>query len=551
MQKGNNNIHRAFFSRIWEESAGTRCLTIVSATAGCLNVAMSLLFVWTTKSIVDAAVAPSHTISLQLIALLVSCLLLQLLLPAVRRRVETMAFTRYVNNMRRRLLRHLLSECWSGRGAMQTGDAISRMQDDVATVASLTCATIPAVISVALQLVGAFLFLAILDWRLAAAVVLIMPVALLASKIYMKKTRRLTGEIRESESDIHSFLQESLRHRTLLSTLMGVDMRTDSFNDRQSALTRKVLRRTDISIYSNTAVTAGFMIGYTVAFLWSAYGLAAGIVSFGMMTAFLQLVSQVQRPVVDLSRRIPSFINASVAMERVDAVLSRPLEDYTETAISVGDAPGLRLSGITFRYPDDDNDVISNLSYDFKPGSITCITGPTGVGKSTLLRIILGLVKPVSGTAEVYTSSGESRLITPGLRRSIVYVPQGNTLMLGTVRDNLRIAAPDATEQEMREALITAAADFVLSLPDGLDTECFEGGGGFSEGQAQRIAIARGLLKHGNILLLDEPTASLDSATERELLSRLHHSMPPTCTAIIVTHRKAALDYCTDILEMN
>ena len=160
-------------------------------------------------------------------------------------------------------------------------------------------------------------------------------------------------------------------------------------------------------------------------------------------------------------------------------------------------------------------------------------------------------MEPTSGRAEIYYDDRqEASVITPGARRDIVYVPQGNTLMCGSIRDNLLMANPMATDEEMRHALVTAAADFVLELPDGLDTNCFEGGGGFSEGQAQRIAIARGLLKQGHILLLDEPTSSLDLATERELLSRLRQHFSPKSTVIMVTHRKAALDYCTDVINL-
>ncbi len=178
--------------RIWQESSGSRLRVATTALAGCVNVGVSLLFVWTTKSIVDATVAPAHTIPTSLVMLLVACLLSQLLLPALRRRLESMAYTRYADNMRRRLLYHMLCERWSGRGAMQTGDAMSRLHDDVATLASLTCATVPGILTVMLQLAGAFVFLAILDVRMAAAIVLIMPLALLVSKAYVRRTRRLT-----------------------------------------------------------------------------------------------------------------------------------------------------------------------------------------------------------------------------------------------------------------------------------------------------------------------------------------------------------------------
>ncbi len=539
------------FGRIWKESYGTRALTIAVAVAGCLNVGASLLFVWATKRIVDFAVAPPHDIPLRFVALLAGCLLLQLAIPAVRRRLETVALTRYANNLRRRLLTRLLQSKWSGRGAMHNGDAISRMRDDVATLASLSCSTLPGIAAVGLQLAGAFIFLAVLDARLALAVVFIMPVALLVSKIYVGRTRRITREIREDDSRIQTFLQESLHHRTLLSTLMGTGSRAESYAGLQAGLTARILRRTDISIFSNAVITAGFMLGYTVTFLWSAYGLAAGIVSFGMMTAFLQLVAQVQRPVLDLSHRIPAFINASVAIDRVDEILAMPVEDCDTGRIEAGTPTGLRFTDVCYRYPDGDADVITRLNHDFRPGSITAVTGPTGSGKSTLLRLMLGLVAPVSGRAEFYTAAGGSGPIAPSLRHNIVYVPQGNTLVCGTVRDNLLLADPEADDARMEEALRAAVADFVLDLPDGLDTQCFEGGGGFSEGQAQRIAIARGLLKKGSLILLDEPTSALDPATESEFLSRFIAHTAPGTTVIIVSHRPAVLTHCTDILEIH
>lgn len=536
--------------RIWQESSGSRLLMVSTALAGCVATCASLAFVWVTKKIVDCAVGPAHDIPLDVVGLLIGCLLLQLVVPAVRKRLETKAYTTYTAAMRSRLLSHLLGERWSGKGGMRAGDAISRMNEDVATVASLTCSTVPGLLSVGLQLVGAFIFLAFLDLRLAAAIVVIMPAALIASKVYLGRTRRLTREIREGEGALQSFLQESLRHRTLLSTLMGEERRTAEYGSQQAALIRKIVKRSDISIYSNSAVAAGFMAGYTVAFLWSAFGLASGAVSFGVMTALLQLVAQVQRPVVDFSRRIPAFVNASVAIERIDGILGSPLEDRSGAPMRGKSAPGLRFSDVCFTYPDGDREIICRLSHDFRPGSITCITGATGAGKSTLLRIMLGLVEPTSGYAEMYNSEGEKRPVSPGLRTDIVYVPQGNSLMCGTVRDNLLLAAPEASDGELREVLHAAAADFVFELPDGLDTKCSEGGGGFSEGQAQRIAIARGLLKKGGLVLLDEPTSALDIETEEILLTSLADRLKGRCTVIMVTHRKAALGFCTDILDL-
>lgn len=540
-----------YIPRFWRQSRGVRALTAWTALLGCLAVAMSLLFVWLTKVIVDMAVGPAHHITTASIGALAGCLGLQLLIPGLRRRVETIAMTRYANNMRQRLLDCLLQAKWSGRRSMHTGDAMNRMQKDVDTLAVLTCSTIPGIAAVMLQLAGAFAFLMVLDARLAVVLVLIMPFALLASKIYVKRTRRLTAGIRKDESDMQTFLQESLHHRTLLSTLMSREMLLGKFGAKQRSLTQKLIKRTDISIYSNMAVTAGFMAGYALTFLWSAYGLTTGLVSFGMMTAFLQLVGQIQRPAVDLSHRIPAFINASVSLERVMEVASLPAEDFSAPDLPRDRPTGIRLDDVSYSYPDGDNrKVVEHLSHDFRPGSVTAVIGPTGAGKTTLIRLLLGLIEPTDGTLRVYYERGTEHKIVPGMRRNITYVPQGNTLMYGTVRDNLLLGNPKASPEMMRSAIHNAAADFVMELPEGVDTECFEGGIGFSEGQAQRIAIARGLLKGGNIILLDEPTSALDATTQKELMSRLIGGLPHSHTVIIVTHSHEVTKYCTDILEL-
>lgn len=539
-----------FMKRIYAESAGVRGITLLCALTGTLGVGLSLLFVWATKRIVDAAAGPQHYLATDFVALLIGCLLLQLAVPAIGRKLEAVALVRYANAMRSRLFTRLMHSRWQGRSAFHTADAINRIESDVSSLASLTCSVIPGILAVGVQLVGAFIFLAVLSWQLALAIVFIMPVAIIVSKLYIKRTRALTRQIRDEESRLQTFLQENLRQRTMVASMMGSERAAESFDVLQTSLMGKVLRRADISIYSRAAVTAGFMTGYAVTFLWSAGGLISGAVTFGMMTAFLQLVSQVQRPVVDLAGRVPAFITSSVAMERVDAMLDLPVEELSPVRMPQGPI-GLALNGVTYRYPDGDDDVIARLTFDFRPGTVTGIAGETGAGKSTLLRLILGLIEPDSGTIAIYGSDHRSLRVSPSTRSGLTYVPQGNSLMSISVRDNLLLADPTASEERMREALQAAAADFVLDLPDGLDTLCSEGGGGFSEGQAQRIAIARGLLKKGGIMLLDEPTSALDPATEALLMERLAaHFAAHGTTAIIVTHRPATLRLCHHILRL-
>ena len=424
---------------------------------------------------------------------------------------------------------------------------LNRLEEDVSTVTDALCRTVPSVVITSVQLVGALFVLADLDARLAGVLFCIMPVALLFSKGYVRKMRRLSREIRITDSSVQSHLQEHLQHRVLIRTLEYTGRAVKALGLLQKTLQQQVNRRTDFSIFSRSMVQIGFATGYAVAFLWGIFGLRDGTVTFGMMTAFLQLVAQIQRPMVDLSRQVPAFIRVFTSTERLAELTSLPLEEQGENVRMEGSV-GIRFEEVNFCYPDGKRNVLENFTHDFKPGSLTAIVGETGAGKSTLLRLILALFLPDKGQIYLYNKQ-ETAVVSPQTRCNLSYVPQGNTLVSGTIRENLWMGKPDATEDEMRTALHVAAADFVYTLTEGLDTRCGEQGAGISEGQAQRIAIARGLLRPGNILLLDEPSSSLDSETEKLLLERLSKQLQGK-TLILITHRETVAKLCSVVLRM-
>jgi len=264
------------------------------------------------------------------------------------------------------------------------------------------------------------------------------------------------------------------------------------------------------------------------------------------MTAFLQLVGQVQRPVADITHQIPAFIRALSSEDRL-MELSEQVQEEDVPDVRLEGAPGIRLENLSFAYEGAAGKVLDNLSFDFTPGSFTAIRGATGAGKSTLIMVIMNLLKQSGGSVTLYdppTPSGAGTLC------NFMYVPQGNSLLSGSIRDNLRLAAPDATDEQLFEALHSACADFVKDLPDGLDTVCAEVGRGLSEGQAQRIAIARALLRPGGILVLDEATSALDAETERQLLENLARGFRGRKTILCITHREAAVEYADRELNL-
>ena len=532
---------------LWQASAGYRWPVAWIALAGVLHVGVSLGFVFVCKHLIDIATGVSGDSLGTYIGWMAGCMLAQLVLSVARSRISSRMEVRLGNALRRRLFIHLMASQWSGKEAFHSGDMLNRIEADTAVVTDAVCRKVPAVLVTLTQLMGALYVLSLLDVRLAGVMVFIMPIALLLSKSYVRPMRRMSREIRETDSRIQSHLQENLQHRVIVRALEYTRKSVERLDKTQRSLREQVFRRTDFSVFSRSMVQVGFMAGYAVAFLWGVFGLRDGTVTFGMMAAFLQLVSQIQRPIVDMSRQVPAFIRVFTATERLAELTALPLERQGEPILLEG-CLGIRIKHLRFTYPHGERPVLDGFTHDFRPGSLTAIVGETGVGKSTLIKLILALARPCEGEILIY--NGHRELVaSPMTRCNLSYVPQGNTLFSGSIRDNLLIGNPQATEKEMLAALHTAVADFVDALPDGLDTICGEQGTGLSEGQAQRVAIARGLLRPGNILLLDEPSSALDSLTEQELLRRLSGEVKGK-TVILITHRERIAQLCTEVVRM-
>lgn len=539
--------NRKIIAWLWHSSRGLRLQSVLNALIGIMSVILDFAFIYATKWTIDIATDKAEgslrSAAYALIAIMVS----KILLGFARKWVSALLGVRSQNILQQRLFSHLLRSEWKGLEERHSGDILNRIERDVLDLTSCITETIPALLEVSFRLVGAFFYLFHMDARLACLVVCIAPCFLVLSKLYVRKMRTITRDIRSTESRVQSILQESIQHRAILKTLERTSTMIDKLMLTQSQLRKHVRHRAVFSSTSSTLISIGFGAGYLVTFLWGVDSLQSGAITYGMMISFIQLVGQIQGPFRDMTRFIPILINTLTASERLMELQEVPLEDEAAPII-FPDGAGVRISDVSFHYKEGGRPILSHFSCDFPKGSTTAILGETGAGKTTLIRLILALIKPSEGKMEMYdetTSVG----ISPRIRNNLIYVPQGNTLFSGTIRDNLLMGNPDATEEDMRQALETACAGFVMNRLDGLDTACGELGAGLSEGQAQRIAIARALLRKGSVLLLDEATSALDMQTEQELLKNLSRREAGR-TIICVTHRPAVIAYCSQVIEM-
>ena len=515
---------------------------------GIIRTLLSLTFVWVCKELVDIATGVSKEPLGQWTAFMIACIVLQICCRIASSYCEQYGRINIQNNLRARLFYSLISSRWSGRERFGTGDAVNRLEEDIRVVSELVSSHIPAVVVTFAQLAAASTFLLFISPNLLWALVGLMIAGIIASRLSFRKLRSLSTAIRTKDGEIQQHIQEHLQNRVVALTIIGIERVMATLNTLHNALRYNTIKRLNFHSLNSALLSVSFMGGYAAAFLWGVYGIKSGAVTFGMMTAFLQLVSQIQMPLSELARKIPAFIHALSSIERLAELEN--LDPEENAPLCRLEAPaGILFKDVTFSYPDSHSGVLFNsFSHNFLPGTMTVVAGATGIGKSTLVRLMLGLLKPQSGSVLIYGSSSNSHCASKATRCNFKYVPQGNTLLSGTILDNLLMADPKADRERIDAALHIAAADFVHSLPEGLQTICGESGSGLSEGQCQRIAIARALLQSGSVLLMDESTSSLDPATESLVLQNLRTLS--NHTIIFISHREAVMKSADSLLEL-
>ena len=508
---------------------------------GLAEVTFSLTFVWYSKIIIDIATGNRQGELLYYSIFLVVLVLLQILFRLLDIRLRRMTEVRMGNAIRYNVFSHLLYTRWQELSSMHSGDMITRIIKDTDDVINVMVTALPLAIIATTQFVGALIILYILDPMLALILGVGMPLLSLLGKLYYTHMRKYTLEVKESESMITSMVGESLLNQIVIRTFERQENELNRLDKLQSKLHQSVHKRTNVSIFANLMMGITFNGGYITAFLWSVYGLASKTVTFGMVTAYLQLVSRIQRPLFDLIRLLPSIVSAKTAIERLIFLTGFKLEKSEEKILLEGKVT-LKIEHITFTYSEQAKPVLSDFSMVVKPGTMVAVMGETGVGKTTLLRLLLALIKPDSGTV-VIEDETQSVEVSESTRSNFVYVPQGGSLFSGSIRENLLLGNAEADDDELNRVLRIASAEFVFDLPDGLDTMLGENGSGLSEGEAQRVAIARSLLRPGKILLLDEATSALDSETEQTFLKNLKREIGDR-TVLFITHHAEIASFC-------
>ena len=533
-----------------DNSRGIRLNILVRIMAGLLQTVLALCVVWLSKRLIDDVAMTGTMSEMAIQALLIAAAVVAgVSIRQLNQYLANKAFIKKVAELRLAIFSQLFNRRLFEANDIHSGDVTSRMAKDIDAVSETLAVQLPQVVVMTIQLVGAFLLMRWFDSRLAWALILITPLAIIIGKYISHRLKRITLSIREDESRIMARIQESVELNVVLRALQGERWMQDRVEELQDRQTANYIRRSRFMVFSRFALGCTFGLGYMLAFVWGAYGLRTGAITFGVMTSFLQLVGQIQQPILSLLGAFPSIIYSTASIDRLKEMEhgeeKQPCdgEDITTRTLL-----GIRMDNVTFRYAKGDREVMSNFSHDFRPGTKTAILGTTGAGKTTLFRLILNFIQPDSGEVTFY-GNGFTHAADKSMRKNVVFVPQGNTLISGTIRNNLLMAKPDASDEELHTALHTSCADFVFDLPQGIDTVLSEHGGGLSEGQAQRIAIARGLLRPGAVFLLDEISSALDEDTERELFSRLFAARPST-TILLITHRKKVASLCDERLEI-
>ncbi len=515
---------------------GKIVLIMLLGVAGTVS---SLAMVQVSKIIIDNASFGNEFVRL-LVVYLVLTLGLQVV-SVVTTLVSAMLTERFSFGIRKQIYEKIIRSHWMNVTKYHTGDLMTRLTSDAGNIADGIIGTIPNIIMLIIELVMVFFTLFYYSPLLAVLALLVAPVAAITAWWLGKKLRVLQKKVQETESAYRSFLQESLANLLVVKAFTNEDYSVEKLTELRENRFYWVYKKTKMGAFSSTVMSLAFQLGYIAAFSFGVYQIANGSITYGTMSVFLALVNRVQSPIMQLAQQIPRIVMILTSTGRIVELQNIPVEEKQEQQI-YAEHIGVKVEDLSFGYTEET--VLKDTSLTIHPGEFVAIIGESGIGKTTLIRLIMSFMSNYEGNITYFNDNGETEPANAGTREFIAYVPQGNTLFSGTIRENIRMGNLNATEEEMWNALRMSSADtFVKGLPKGLDTVIGERGHGLSEGQAQRIAIARAFVRRAPFLILDEATSALDERTEMSVIKGLQELTPrPTC--LVITHRKSILQYC-------
>ena len=488
-----------------------------------------------------------------LIVIMVGSEVFSLLFESIVNRISAKLSININNDIQADIFDKIVDADWLSINKYSNGDILNRFNQDISTVSSNAINWLPTIIIALYKFVATFLVILHYNAVMALIALASAPILLLSSSFLIKKQRNYGKKVREMSSKLMTFEAETFYNFDTIKSFGISSLYSRKMREWQKKYKDISLDYNMFSIKTNVflsviSMLVGFgMFGYCLFLLWG------GSITFGTMTLFLQQGSGLSASFNNLMSIVPNFLSSSVSAHRIRELVELPKEKHIEGSSALDElaADGFKVSmrNVDFAYVEGET-VLHSSDFDAAPGEIVALIGASGEGKTTIIRLILGLVHPVDGSVTVTSSDGREVMMNADTRHLFAYVPQGNTILAGTIEENLRMAKEDASEAELIEALKLACAwEFVEKLPNGIRSNIGERGKGLSEGQAQRIAIARAILRDAPVLLLDEATSALDVATERRVLRNIITSKPNK-TCIVTTHRPSVLNMCKRVYRV-
>lgn len=499
------------------------------------------------KQLIDAATTLQKSKLLYVLIVFGACIIIDLIIKSGASIITAKFSVDISNNIRRSLYTRIMKTEWIKLSKYHSGDVLTRITSDVDAVTNMISTTMPSIISLSVLLIGSFLTLLFMEPILALILIIISPGSILLSRFFSSRLKKMYLESQKLESEYRSFLNESIQNIVIVKSFCLEIKNVNRLKNIQRDIVKITLSKTKLSMMANVILSLGYWSGYFLIFSWGSLKLLKGTTTFGTLTAMTQLIGNIQGPVSGLASLLPSVMSAIASTERIMELESLNTDVNYSIKKDIR-AAGIVYKNVYFNYKKNVA-VLNNISVNINPSETIALIGPSGEGKTTFLYLLMALISPTKG--HLYINDGSCKVdISASTRKFISYVPQENTLFSGSIADNLRIGDPCATDEELKFAAKSACAwNFIENFPEGLNTRLGERGTGLSEGQSQRIAIARALLHKAPILILDEATSALDSKTEVKVLETIKNLNPaPTC--IIITHRNTALRICDRVFKL-